>query len=60
MQRIREVYDNMSSVSETASEVQSCAHCGFSWATLSRVELATAHERCPSESFVNVMKAAEQ
>ncbi|HEY5010260.1 MAG TPA: hypothetical protein VIH73_03830, partial [Acidimicrobiales bacterium] len=47
----------MSSVSESASDVQTCAHCGFTWATLTRVELATRMSGAV-ESFVNVMKAA--
>jgi hypothetical protein len=51
------VYDIMNSVSEPASEVQTCAHCGFSWATLTRVELATRMSGAV-ESFVNVMRAA--
>jgi hypothetical protein len=52
-----QVYDNICSVSDPASDVESCAHCGFSWATLSRVELATRMSGAV-ESFVNVMKAA--
>ena len=47
----------MNSVSDPASEVQTCAHCGFSWATLARAELATRMSGAV-ESFVDVMKAA--
>jgi hypothetical protein len=47
----------MNSVSESASEVQTCARCGFSWATLSRAALA-ARMSGAVESFVNVMTAA--
>jgi hypothetical protein len=47
----------MSSVSEPASETQTCAHCGFSWATLTRAALA-ARMGGAVESFVNVMTAA--
>src|ERR1700691_1288116 len=47
----------MNSVSDPASEVQTCAHCGFSWATLARAEWPTRMSGAV-ESFVNVMKTA--
>jgi hypothetical protein len=47
----------MNPVSESASEVQTCAHCGFSWATLTRAALA-ARMSGAVESFVNVMTVA--
>jgi hypothetical protein len=45
----------MSLVSDPASEVQTCAQCGFSWATLSRAEIA-ARMSSSVESFVGVFE----
>jgi hypothetical protein len=47
----------MNIVSQSASDVQTCAHCGFSWSALTRAELATRMSRAV-ESFVDVMTAA--
>jgi hypothetical protein len=50
-------YDIMNSVSEPASDVQTCAHCGFSWTALTRAELATRVRRAV-EAFVDTMTKA--
>jgi hypothetical protein len=48
--------DNMRLVSnEPAAEVQTCASCGFSWATLSRAQVATRISEAV-ESFVEVIE----
>jgi DinB family protein len=47
----------MNLVSEAASDVQTCAQCGFSWATLSRAEIA-ARMSSSVESFVDVIVRA--
>ncbi len=51
-------YDIMHSVSnEPASNVQICAHCGFSWATLTRAKCA-ARMSAAVEDFVDVIQRA--
>jgi hypothetical protein len=50
-------YDIMSLVSDAASDVQICAQCGFSWATLTRAESA-ARMSSSVESFVDVFQRA--
>jgi len=51
-------YDIMIPVSAVAaSDIQSCAQCGFSWATLTRAEFATRMSAA-IESFVDVMATA--
>lgn len=47
----------MNSMSDTTSDFQTCTHCGFSWAPLTRAVLATRMSRAV-ESFVDVMRAA--
>ena len=42
---------------EPASDLQSCAQCGFSWATLARAEFASRMSAA-IESFVDVMATA--
>jgi hypothetical protein len=42
---------------EPATDVQTCAHCGFSWATLSRTQIAT-RIGAAIESFVEVIQRA--
>ena len=42
---------------EPATDVQICAHCGFSWATLSRAQIAT-RIGAAIESFVEVIQRA--
>ncbi|MGB8195939.1 MAG: DinB family protein [Acidimicrobiales bacterium] len=44
-------------MSDTTGDVQTCAHCGFSWTPLTRAVLATRMSRAV-ESFVDVMNAA--
>lgn len=53
-------YDIMHSVSnEPASDVQTCPHCGFSWATLTRAKCATRMSAAV-ESFVDVIQRASE
>jgi hypothetical protein len=47
----------MNSVSNPVSETPTCEHCGFSWTTLTRADLATRMSRAV-ESFVDLMNAA--
>ncbi len=47
----------MNLVSETASDVQICAQCGFSWTVLSRAEIA-ARMSSSVESFVDAIVKA--
>jgi hypothetical protein len=47
----------MSFVSDAASDIQTCAQCGFSWAPLTRSEIAT-RTSSSVESFVDVIKRA--
>jgi hypothetical protein len=50
-------YDIMNLVSDAASDAQTCAQCGFSWATLTRSEIATRMSSSV-ESFVDVILKA--
>lgn len=51
-------YDIMNLVSnEPATDVQTCLHCGFSWATLTRAEIATRMSEA-IETFVKVIQKA--
>lgn len=47
----------MNLVTDAASDVQTCTQCGFSWATLTRPEIATRMSSSV-ESFVDVIKRA--
>ena len=50
--------DNMRLVSkEPATDVQTCAHCGFTWATISRAQIAS-RVSAAIESFVEVIQRA--
>jgi hypothetical protein len=57
MSNDEKTYDIMNLVSGTASDVQTCAQCGFTWSTLARAEFA-ARMSSSVESFVDVIKKA--
>ena len=42
---------------EPTEEIQTCAHCGFSWATLTRAQIAT-RMNAAVESYVGVIRRA--